>query len=180
MCMPLPVIAKPIAGVPPSGLVSPRLLTASDLEWDGFWLPALGRPPRAAENLLQEDDLARCFGRLALAMVSARATRTVSLLRGWPQRSLKMLNDDASAAREIPALQADYDRFLTLQAFERSGNPRAAALAKRSIMALPAVQQLRLALELAPGGGCRMYPDLADWLKQKERRLMGSVICEDG
>lgn len=156
-----------------------RLMVASDLEFMGLWLPCSKAPCPTDHLLFVEEARATMAGRLALSMVAARASRGVALLRGWPHRAVRLL-DEQLAAETIGALRSDQERFLALRRLGAQGHSKAAMLAKRSCMSLPFVQQLCLALCKSPGDAWALTEDTKRWMIMKQRRLVGSLICEDG
>lgn len=146
----------------------------------GFWLPDSDRVCPNSRELEAEEERAAVMGRFALATVAARLVRLVSL-RSWPHKALLLLDGEAEARDTLAALRSDYDNFQRLQRFQALGNSHAAALARRSVLGLPTVRQLCLALQGGAGDGPWVVsPLLRLFLRRKSERLTGPLICEDG
>lgn len=161
-----------------AGFVNCRLFSMTDIEWIGFWTPNLGTACPENQALNDEQTNATTFGDLILAMVAARASRAVVMLRGWPDRSIRCLEGGSVAQDTLEALRVDYSNFQRLKKVASTGNKRAEVLAKRSLFNTMPVMQLALACESSPTGSFMMWPAFMAWLPQKHRRQVGSLICE--
>ncbi len=150
------------------------------MEFIGFWLPSRTRPQDPpVGQVAYEQDVAEIFGILVVRMVAARATRAISLLRGWPSRFTKCCKDEETASRTIQALKDDWDYFNRLLIVASLGNQRAIDVANRSVFKLMPVRQLVEAVKQSSAGPWTMSPSIQEWLLRRTRRMMGSLICED-
>lgn len=158
-----------------------RLWQQNTLEWVGLWLPGLGKDLPVDEGLLVQEELAAGMARAALAMIAARAVRSIYILRSWPHRALRILDGGPAADETIHQLRRDYEVYCDLRRIAGSGNPRAATLEKRSVFRLVAVQQIVTALEQGNGGRdtWAASPAFRQWLTRKSMRLQSSLMCED-
>lgn len=121
-----------------------------------------------------------CLGSCVLALVAARARRSIYLVRSWPCRALNLLGEPPEVQATIMALKHDYTNFVRIEKLAALGNKRAKILYRRSVMKLLCVEQITLALRKSPAGEWVMHDGLRRWLMQKSHRLIGSIICEDG
>ena len=148
--------------------------------WIGFWIPPGTRPCPADEQLLYEEQVADIMGRLVLGMVAARCVRTIYIVRGWPHRALRILNGGDEAGRTMRELENDFKVFEKLEKLADRGDADAKKIVGRHAMRVPCVKQLVTALQRAPTVAWTSYDKLVGWLKKEERRMVGSLICEDG
>lgn len=156
-----------------------RLMVADELVKVGFWHPFTEKPCPTDEAAMVEEQRASFMGKLVLSMVSARTSRSVFLLRSWPHRSLRMLLGDDHADRAIEALRRDTELFDNLKRLKDAGNSQAAQLVRRSVFATGPVIQLVASLRRSPEGPWKMHNELRHFLQRKERRIVGSLLCED-
>ena len=77
----------------------------------GFWLHQPDGPPPSEECLVVEDAFANEAGSWCLAMLYRRLCRCLPLLEGWPNSTVRMLGDAATANKEIDRFERDIKNF---------------------------------------------------------------------
>lgn len=160
----------------PFACVPCRLANPTVLKEVGFWLrESVSRP--VGDDLVRHDsELADVMGTLCISYLSARVTRSLSWLRGWPHRALRILEPDHREST-VKALMQDYEHFLVAERFAEQGDEDATKLAHRSIFKLAPVRQLVLALRASD---LKVSAPLLKFLDKKSRRIVASQLCEDG
>lgn len=76
-----------------------------------FWLPNADQPSASESTVVVEDLLAEEVGHWCLALVYRRLQRTLPMVCGWPDSSIRFLGDSEVATSEMSRLRQDVQNF---------------------------------------------------------------------
>lgn len=124
-------------------------------------------------DLEWNDDQADTMGSFALALTGARITRLMSFSRGWPRRSVLIL-DEELAEVTLAACRRDYETFMELKDLRQGWADK---LVRRSPFNTRPCQQFVFA---AQSEGWRPTERLKKLVKEKSTRIVVSQLIEDG
>lgn len=129
--------------------------------------------PLEHPEVAMNQEFASLLGRMTLTLSGLRLCRGLALLRGWPRRCVLGLSPPHSQMM-LDSFKQDaqnYEKMLESRA------PYVKKTAERSVFRSIPVQQCWGVFQES---GWAITGKLADWLRRKHYRMIGSQVIEDG